>query len=75
VLCFLVNPNVWIYGIRFNNAIAQSNATNFGLATSLFTSENINRLIVEMPRTLTGFAPLGLVLRSRLQHGSDHQAG
>ena len=31
-------------------------------ATSLFTSENINRLIVEMPRTLTGFAPLGLVL-------------
>jgi aminobenzoyl-glutamate transport protein len=31
-------------------------------ATSLFTSENITRLIVEMPRTLTGFAPLGLVL-------------
>ena len=31
-------------------------------ATSLFTEENIKRLIVDMPRTLTGFAPLGMVL-------------
>lgn len=31
-------------------------------ATSLFSEENIARLLTEMPRTLTGFAPLGLVL-------------
>ncbi|MCU0729519.1 MAG: AbgT family transporter [Sphingopyxis sp.] len=31
-------------------------------ATSLFSEENIARLFTEMPKTLTGFAPLGLVL-------------
>lgn len=31
-------------------------------ATSLFSEENIARLVTEMPRTFTGFAPLGLVL-------------
>jgi aminobenzoyl-glutamate transport protein len=31
-------------------------------AQSLFSEENIARLFVDMPRTLTGFAPLGLVL-------------
>ena len=31
-------------------------------ATSLFSQENIARLLTEMPRTLTGFAPLGLVM-------------
>jgi aminobenzoyl-glutamate transport protein len=31
-------------------------------ATSLFSEENIARLLTEMPKTLTGFAPLGLVL-------------
>ena len=31
-------------------------------ATSLFTEANIGRLLTEMPRTLTGFAPLGVVL-------------
>ena len=31
-------------------------------ATSLFSEENLTKLIVDMPRTLTGFAPLGLVL-------------
>ena len=31
-------------------------------ATSLFSEENMSRLLTEMPRTLTGFAPLGLVL-------------
>lgn len=31
-------------------------------ADSLFTAENIGRLFVEMPKTLTGFAPLGVVL-------------
>lgn len=31
-------------------------------ATSLFSEENIKKLFVEMPKTLTGFAPLGLVL-------------
>lgn len=31
-------------------------------ATSLFSEENVARLLTEMPRTLTGFAPLGLVM-------------
>jgi aminobenzoyl-glutamate transport protein len=31
-------------------------------ASSLFAEENVARLLTEMPRTLTGFAPLGLVL-------------
>ena len=31
-------------------------------ATSLFSEANVARLFTEMPRTLTGFAPLGLVL-------------
>ncbi|WP_343684696.1 AbgT family transporter [Asticcacaulis sp.] len=31
-------------------------------ATSLFTAENIGRLLVDMPKTLTGFAPLGVVV-------------
>jgi len=31
-------------------------------ATSLFSEENIARLLTEMPKTLTGFAPLGLVM-------------
>lgn len=30
-------------------------------AESLFTQENIARLLTEMPKTLTGFAPLGVV--------------
>ena len=31
-------------------------------ASSLFSEENVRRLLVDMPRTLTGFAPLGLIL-------------
>ena len=31
-------------------------------ATSLLTEENVTRLFVEMPKTFTGFAPLGLIL-------------
>ncbi|MDP3494512.1 MAG: AbgT family transporter [Hyphomonadaceae bacterium] len=31
-------------------------------AESLFSEANISRLLTEMPRTLTGFAPLGLIL-------------
>ena len=31
-------------------------------ATSLFSEENMARLLTEMPRTLTGFAPLGMVM-------------
>lgn len=31
-------------------------------ATSLFSEENMARLLTEMPKTLTGFAPLGMVM-------------
>jgi aminobenzoyl-glutamate transport protein len=43
------------YGVLENGVLTYS-------ATSLFTEENIARLFTEMPRTLTGFAPLGVVL-------------
>ncbi len=38
------------------------NGTLTYTATSLFSEENIARLVTEMPKTLTGFAPLGLVM-------------
>lgn len=31
-------------------------------ATSLFSQDNVSRLLTEMPKTLTSFAPLGLVM-------------
>jgi aminobenzoyl-glutamate transport protein len=31
-------------------------------ALSLFSAENVGRLLTEMPRTMSGFAPLGLIL-------------
>lgn len=31
-------------------------------AASLFSAENVGRLLSDMPRTVTGFAPLGLIL-------------
>ena len=31
-------------------------------ATSLFSEANLRKLLTEMPKTLTGFAPLGLIL-------------
>ncbi len=57
----------WSASLQF----AGENAPAFGTldngvltftATSLFSEENLTKLIVDMPRTLTGFAPLGLVL-------------
>lgn len=38
------------------------NGTLVYSATSLFSVENIGRLLTEMPRTMSGFAPLGLIL-------------
>lgn len=31
-------------------------------ASNLFSAENVGRLLTEMPKTMTGFAPLGLVM-------------
>ena len=31
-------------------------------ADSLFSEANLNKIIVDMPKTMTGFAPLGLIL-------------
>lgn len=42
---------------------------------SLLTEENIQRLFVEMPRTYTGFAPLGLVLTVMLGAGVADRTG
>jgi aminobenzoyl-glutamate transport protein len=44
-------------------------------ATSLLTSRNIERLLVEMPRTLTAFAPLGYVLLVMLGAGLAERTG
>jgi aminobenzoyl-glutamate transport protein len=44
-------------------------------ATSLFTEDNLKRLIVDMPRTLTSFAPLGVVLVVMLGASVAERAG
>ncbi|MBI1187825.1 MAG: AbgT family transporter [Alphaproteobacteria bacterium] len=44
-------------------------------ATSLFSEANIARLFTEMPRTLTGFAPLGLVLLVMFGAGVAERTG
>ena len=45
------------------------------MATSLLSSANLERLLVEMPRTLTGFAPLGYVLLVMLGAGIAERTG
>jgi aminobenzoyl-glutamate transport protein len=44
-------------------------------ATSLFSEANIARLFTDMPRTLTGFAPLGLVLLVMFGAGVAERVG
>ncbi|MEY2772158.1 MAG: hypothetical protein RIQ38_2577, partial [Pseudomonadota bacterium] len=44
-------------------------------ATSLLSSANLERLFVDMPRTLTGFAPLGYVLLVMLGAGIAERTG
>jgi aminobenzoyl-glutamate transport protein len=44
-------------------------------AVSLLSSGNLERLLVEMPRTLTGFAPLGYVLLVMLGAGIAERTG
>ncbi len=44
-------------------------------AQSLFTSENLERLIVQMPQTLTTFAPLGMVLVVMIGAGVAERSG
>jgi aminobenzoyl-glutamate transport protein len=44
-------------------------------AESLFNEANITRLLVDMPRTLTGFAPLGLVIVVMLGAAVAERAG
>jgi aminobenzoyl-glutamate transport protein len=45
------------------------------LAESLLSPENLRTLVVEMPRTFTGFAPLGLVLLVMLGAGVAERVG
>lgn len=44
-------------------------------AVSLFSSANLEKLIVDMPKTLTGFAPLGYVFIVMLGAGVAERAG
>lgn len=52
-----------------------ANGTLTYRATSLFNEENIGRLLTEMPRTMAGFAPLGLVLTIVLGASVAEKAG
>lgn len=57
----------WSASIPYSGEEAPAWATlDNGLLTysaqSLFTAENIGRLLIDMPKTLTGFAPLGVVV-------------
>ena len=57
----------WTASISYDGEKAPEFATLSGgilayTATSLFSEENIARLLTDMPRTLTSFAPLGLIL-------------
>lgn len=56
------------YGVLNNGVLTYT-------ATSLFSEENIARLFTEMPRTLTGFAPLGLVLLVMFGAGVAERVG
>ncbi|HEY9218485.1 MAG TPA: AbgT family transporter [Phenylobacterium sp.] len=44
-------------------------------AQSLLSAQNVRQLLVEMPRTLTGFAPLGYVLLIMLGAGLAERSG
>ena len=68
---FLFSTLGWALGWQASLSFSGEQAPQFGelnngiltyRAESLFSEENLSRLLVEMPRTLTGFAPLGLVL-------------
>lgn len=57
----------WSASLAFSGEEAPDWATLEGgvltySATSLFSEENVRRLLTEMPRTMSGFAPLGLIL-------------
>ena len=75
---------VWMIGLVF---VASMVAAGLGLsavnpatgevlgAVSLATGENLRRLFVDMPRTLTSFAPLGYVLTVMLGAGVAERTG
>ncbi|MXO70835.1 AbgT family transporter [Alteraurantiacibacter buctensis] len=44
-------------------------------ATSLLAAENVTRLLTEMPRTMAGFAPLGLILTIMLGAAVAERSG
>ena len=57
----------WSASLPYTGDEAPTGATLEGgvltyTATSLFSEANIARLLVDMPRTMSGFAPLGLIL-------------
>ncbi|MFC0632343.1 AbgT family transporter [Brevundimonas balnearis] len=75
---------VWFIGFLVIGSVA---AAAYGLsavnpvdgqavaAQSLLSSENLRRLFVDMPKTLTGFAPLGYVLVVMLGAGVAERTG
>ena len=67
VLSALGDALDWSAALTFVGAEAPDGATlENGMITysaaSLFSAENVGRLLTEMPRTMAGFAPLGTIL-------------
>lgn len=70
----------WSASLAFSGEEAPDWATLEGgtltySATSLFSEENIRRLLTDMPRTMSGFAPLGLILVIMLGAAVAERAG
>lgn len=69
----LIGVSVWA-SLQGMSAIHPSTG-NVVTAQSLLSSENLRRLFVDMPKTLTGFAPLGYVLVVMLGAGVAERTG
>lgn len=73
IIAALVGASVICAGLGVS-AINPANGQTI-LAESLLNSANIRQLLVEMPKTLTGFAPLGYVLLIMLGAGVAERVG
>ena len=80
VLSALGDALDWSAALTFVGAEAPDGATlENGMITysaaSLFSAENVGRLLTEMPRTMAGFAPLGTILVIMLGAAVAERAG
>lgn len=74
ILIGVVMLSSWLAAI-FGAAVTHPGSGDTIRAVSLFSSENIQRLFVEMPRTFASFPPLGLVLLVMIGIGVADKTG